>query len=63
MENLIAESSPTKVGGLKPGGLHDENECMNYDNLTEQEKFNFDFGITEYCEKYKVNSNIDYNNY
>ena len=42
---------------------YNENECMNYDNLTEQEKFNFDFGITEYCEKYKVNSNIDYNNY
>ena len=42
---------------------YNENECINYDNLTEQEKFNFDFGLVEYCEKYKSNIDNDYNNY
>ena len=29
-------------------------ECLEYENLTDKEQFDFDFGIIEECEKYKM---------
>jgi len=29
-------------------------DCLKYDELTSKEEFDFDFGIIEECEKYKM---------
>ena len=29
-------------------------DCLEYENLTDKEQFDFDFGIIEECEKYKM---------
>ena len=29
-------------------------ECLEYENLSEHKKFDFDFGLIEECEKYKI---------